>query len=259
MKLSRPLIALILGTTALQLSGCASSQSRKPAVTAAVDGKTTAATDDELDEYADVSIPDPLEPVNRVTFWINHQLYTYLLRPISKGYEAVVPKPVRKGVYNAFDNVEYPVRFINHSLQGKFDRAGLETGKFVVNSTLGVGGLIRMSDKFPALADVPRADTAQTFAKWGIGPGFYFVIPVIGPSSARDTVGLAGDVGMNPVFWLGMFWGMWWWTVPVSVVDTTSTLPEKFYQYDAATKDALDRYLAMRSAYIQYRKQVNSR
>ena len=248
---------------AAALTGCSSPRKpATPAPTAVVgkslnDGKSVKGATDDLDEYAVAGIADPLEPVNRVTFWLNHQLYTFVLRPVSKTYEFILPKPVRKGIYNVFDNVEFPVRFVNHALQGKFQRAGQETGKFVVNSVLGVGGLIRMSDKFPAIANVPVATTGQTFAKWGLGNGLYIVLPVIGPSSARDTAGLAGDVALNPVTWIGFIYGTWAWTIPVSAADTVSVLPERLSQYNAATKNALDRYLSARTAYAQFREEQN--
>jgi hypothetical protein len=83
---------------------------------------------DDLDEYSQLaSIPDPAEPLNRGTFWLNHQLYNYLLRPVSKAYEFILPSPARKAIHNVFDNVEYPVRVVNHALQLEFKRADLET------------------------------------------------------------------------------------------------------------------------------------
>jgi len=256
----------LLGLTASLFTSCTTAASRKPATAASVagltrnDGKSAApAKGDDLDEYAAESIADPLEPVNRVTFWVNHQLYTFLLRPVSKGYEKVLPKPVRSGVFNVFDNVRFPVRFVNDALQARFPRAGQEAGRFLVNTTLGVGGIFRVSDKFPALADVPAADTAQTFAKWGIGPGCYLVLPVIGPTSVRDGVGLAGDYALNPVTWVGFFYGSWAWTIPVSVSDTVRLMPDNFSAYDAATGNALDRYLALREAYVQYRRMAVSK
>ncbi len=256
------LFLLLAGTL---FTGCASTR-RGPESGAAVggtkgsataaDGKAIVSKDDDLNEYAASTIADPLEPVNRATFWFNHQLYTFLLRPVSKTYETIIPKPLRKGIYNVFDNAEFPVRFVNDLLQGKVDRAGQETGKFAVNSVLGVGGLFKQSDKFPALAHVPKGSTGQTFAKWGIDHGCYIVLPVIGPSSVRDTVGLAGDYVLNPILWIGMAWGIPAWTIPVSAADTLCVLPEKFEQYDAATKTSLDRYLSLRSSYAQYRKEA---
>lgn len=215
--------------------------------------------DDDLDEYDVVEISDPLEPVNRVTFSFNHYLYKGVLRPLSKGYEFVVPSLLRKGIHNAYENVRFPVRFVNHALQGKFDRAGREFEKFLVNSVLGVGGLMKPSEKFPALAEVPRADTGQTFSKWGVDHGFYFVIPVLGPSSARDTVGLVGDGALNPVSWVAFAFGGSAWTLAVTSPDTVRSWPDQMDQYDTVTKEAVDRYLAARSSYVQHRKALKER
>ena len=251
----RPLFLLVcLGLSGPLYTSCSTAAKKKPAtpaVSGTSDGKSAKGTVDDLDEYSANSIPDPIEPVNRGTFWVNHQVYRYVVKPISRGYETIFPKPVRKGIYNVFNNVEFPVRFINNTLQGNFSRAGQETGKFLVDSTVGVGGLMRPSEKIPALANVPEASTDQTFAKWGIGHGCYLVLPLIGPSSLRGTAGLAGDYALNPITWIGVVYGTWAWTIPVSVADTISVTPDRLAAYDAATKNALDRYLAARTAYVQ--------
>ena len=214
-------------------------------------GKTTKA--DDLDEYATPEPSDPLEGLNRATFRVNDGLYTYIFRPISKGYEWVVPKRLRKGVDNAYENVKYPVRVVNCVLQGRIKRAGLETEKFAVNTVAGVGGLIRVSDDIPAIADLPAEDTGLTFAKWGMGHGPYIVIPFLGPSSLRDGIGLIGDYALNPVDW-GIFWkGHHPWTVYPPSGNTLRALPTQLAAYDAASKDAVDSYLAVRSAYLQNR------
>ena len=205
---------------------------------------------DELDEYQTATVADPLEPLNRVTFWLNDEIYTLLFRPISKGYQAVVPKVVRTGIYNAFDNVQYPVRVVNDALQANFPRAGKETQKFLVNTVVGVGGIGKPSNHMPA------GDTGQTFAKWGIGHGIYIVLPVFGPSSIRDTVGLAGDYALNPVNWVSIIYGGYAWTIAIPSTNSLRNVPVEMDQYDSATKNSLDRYLAARSAYVQYRSQV---
>jgi phospholipid-binding lipoprotein MlaA len=225
----------------------------------ATQGKTVAgpAATDELDDYAEVAASDPLEPLNRVMFKMNDCLYLVAFRPISKGYQFVFPKPVRKGIDNAFDNVKYPVRFVNCTLQGKFKRAGQETGKFLVNTLGGLGGIFRVSDKVPDLENVPSEDLGQTLAKWGVGHGPFIVLPLLGPSSARETVGLAGDYVLNPVNW-GFFWhggGNWEhdWTMIPPAANTLRSLPAQLEIYDAATKDAVDPYISARSAFIQNR------
>lgn len=252
-------LAAILGVSTSLFTSCSSaSRKQQPPSAAAVggaaqsDGKSVVAEDD-LDEYQVVSIPDPLEPVNRVTFWVNHQFYTFVFRPVSKTYERVFPKKVRTGVYNVFDNVEYPVRFVNDALQGKFGEAGKETGRFLVNSVMGVGGIGRPADHMPALANGNRASTAQTLDHWGLGHGFYLVLPLLGPSSLRDTVGLAGDYALNPISWVSIVYGGYTWIIAISATAALSDMPNKFDTYDAATKNSLDRYLAARTAYSQYR------
>jgi phospholipid-binding lipoprotein MlaA len=226
-------------------------------------GKSTAPANDDLDEYSDVAlIADPIEPFNRGIFWVNHQFYRYILKPVSRTYDTILPKPVRKGVYNVFDNLEYPVRFVNDLLQCKFQRAGKETGKFIVNSTAGVAGIMKVSDRIPALTDVPPEDTGQTFAQWGIGHGPYIVLPLIGPKSLRETVGFAGDVALSPVTWVtfGVIGGLGGATsLAVNYPNTARSMNGRMSAYDAVTKDAVDPYLATRSGYVQSRKQAVSK
>ena len=267
MKTSSPYFLLILlGVFLPLLDGCATISHKKPnpGTTAKdntkPDGKSVKPTADESDDYNQgVTISDPLEPLNRGTFWVNHQFYRYILHPLSRAYDTVLPKPVRTGVFNVFDNVQFPVRFVNDSLQLNYKRAGQETGKFVVNTVAGVGGIMRVSDRIPALADVPAADTGQTFAKWGIGHGIYIVLPILGPKSIRDTVGLAGDYALSPVTWIsfGVIGGIGSaTTLAISTPDSARTLHGKLEMYDAITHNTLDRYLAVRTAYIQSRKQA---
>jgi phospholipid-binding lipoprotein MlaA len=221
----------------------------------------SATTDEEADEYATTAdISDPLQPLNRATFWVNDKLYTFILRPLSKGYELILPRPVRKGIDNAFENVKYPVRVVNCTLQGKFKRAGQETGKFVVNSVAGVGGIFRPAESIPGLANLPDEDTAQTFGKWGIPHGPYLVLPLLGPSSLRDTVGLAGDYALNPVNWPYLWWygdrSKHDWVIIPPLSNTLRSAPAQLSKYDTVTKDAVDPYLSARSAYSQNRAEA---
>lgn len=237
---------------------CHCAPSRKPAARPAQTGSSQPAAKadapaDDLDEYsAGAEVSDPIEPVNRGTFWLNHQLYHYVFHPVADVYKAVVPKFARKSLDNVFDNARYPIRVTNDVLQGRLERAGQETAKFFVNTTYGLGGLGRPSDRTPGLEDVPAEDCGQTFAKWGIPNGAYFVIPILGPSTVRDTVGLAGDYGLNPLTYISIIWP-YAWLVAVPTTNTVRSLPSQMDVYDAATKDSLDRYLAARTAYIQYR------
>jgi phospholipid-binding lipoprotein MlaA len=234
--------------------------SKDPTITIQKKSVPGAAEGDDLDEYTNIaSIADPAEPVNRGTFWLNHQLYTFIVRPASKAYEFILPSPARKAIHNVFDNVEYPVRLVNHALQLEFKRADLETRKFVVNSVAGVGGILRVSDRIPELANIPPADTGQTLAKWGIGHGAYVVLPVLGPRSVRDTVGMAGDYALNPVSWLAYGGVTGATALAVSGPSAARNMNERINLYDAATQNAIDPYIAVRTGYIQYREQAASK
>lgn len=206
-------------------------------------------------------LADPIQPVNRGVFWFNHQLYHYGFNPLNKAYKFVFPTPVRTGIANAVNNIEYPVRFVNDLLQWKPKQAGLETEKFLLNSTVGVGGLIKVSNKYPTLSEVKPTDTSVTFAKWGIPAGCYIVWPVIGPKSVRDTVGFAGDLALNPASWFtyGIVGGLTGTaTLAVSAPQTVGNTSEKVDTYETLTKTSVDRYSAVKSAYEQNRKKVES-
>jgi phospholipid-binding lipoprotein MlaA len=221
------------------------------------------ATDDPWEnEYKNrARIADPIQPVNRGVFWFNHQLYHYGFNPLNKAYKFVFPTPVRTGIANAVNNIEYPVRFVNDLLQWKPEKAGLETEKFLLNSTVGVGGLIKVSNKYPTLAEVKSTDTSATFAKWGIPSGCYIVWPVIGPKSVRDTVGFAGDVALNPASWFtyGIVGGLTGTAaLAASAPQTVGNTSDKLDTYETMTKTSIDKYGAVKSAYEQNRKKVES-
>jgi len=213
---------------------------------------------DEFDEYSEVaSIPDAIEPVNRCFFWVNDQLYCFVFRPVSKAYR-VLPKQARTAVSNVYENVEFPVRFVNDLLQLKFKNADLEFRKFLVNSVAGVGGIVRVSDRIPALANIPAADTGQTLAKWGVGHGCYIVLPVLGPSSARDTVGRAGDYALNPLTWISFGGVSAGASIAITAPNAVNTMDARIDTYDTVTRNAIDPYQAVRSGYSQYRKKAAS-
>jgi phospholipid-binding lipoprotein MlaA len=147
---------------------------------------------------ADVN--DPFEPINRAIFGFNEIVDLVVLRPVSHVYRRVVPQPLRTGVANALHNFATPVIFANDLLQGRPDRATTTAVRFLVNSTAGFGGLVDAA----AAGGLPRhsEDFGQTLAVWGARPGAYIVLPVLGPSNVRDTVGLGVDTVMHPATWL---------------------------------------------------------
>lgn len=219
------------------------------------------AVDGERDEYAESTvIADPLERVNRATFWFNDKVYRFLFEPISKVYTTVLPKVVRRGIDNAYENAKYPVRLVGSVMQGKLDLAARQSGKFLLNSTVGIGGLLKPSQKVDWTKDLPAEDMGQALAKWGVGHGFYFVIPVMGPSSGRELVGMGVDYAANPVNWLWIIGSGaedWAWIPPVG--NTVASLPEGLSRYKDSTKDAIDPYTSVRSTFVQNRRSATER
>lgn len=199
----------------------------------------------------EVKVSDPLEPVNRAVYHFNDKLYCWLLRPVAKGYRFVAPTPVRESVDRFFSNVKYPVRGVNNLLEGRFKSAGIETARFVVNTTVGVGGLFDPATRWN-LKKQP-ADFDQTLAIYQLPTGSFVMLPVLGPSSLRGTVGAAGDMALSPTLYMDLPWGVTAATSGVNAVNTTSLHIEEIDGLRSAT---LDPYTAMRSAYFQNRAQA---
>ena len=192
--------------------------------------------------------PDPIEGVNRPIHSFNKGFDTYLLRPVSKGYEYVVPKQGRKMVYNALENLESPVVFVNSVLQGDPQNSFVTFWRFVFNSTLGVAGLFDMATE---LGVPPRRneDFGQTLGKWGVGQGGYLVLPILGPSSFRDAPAKVIDWFLNPFYYI--FNGTE--SFAIAVVDGVDTRTRYGTLIDNLYTDSLDPYVTFRSLYLQRR------
>jgi phospholipid-binding lipoprotein MlaA len=200
-------------------------------------------------EYAG-TIPDPLEPVNRAFFYFNDKLYFWVLRPAASGYSAVVPEGVRVSVRNFFSNVTTPIRLVNCLLQANFSCAGTEALRFFLNTTVGVAGFFDPAKK-DFKYEKKEKDFGQTLGVYGIGSGFYFVWPIVGPSSLRDTVGFVGDLFLDPQnyliepLWINLAVKSYY-----QINETSLTLGD----YEDLKKGALDPYTALKDAYFQYRQ-----
>ena len=149
------------------------------------------------------SVPDPLEPLNRVTWAFNKGVMTAVIKPTSRVYRFVVFKPIRTGIGNFGRNLTYPGRAINNLLQGKWSGARDESYRFLGNSTVGVAGFFDVATKW----DIPKADAdfGQTFGQWGWKPGCFLMLPVLGPSNERDTLGWAADTAANPLLYIAPY------------------------------------------------------
>ncbi len=149
------------------------------------------------------SVPDPLEPLNRVFWGFNRAVLTGVIKPTSVVYRFVVVKPVRTCINNFGRNLTYPGRLINNLLQEKWTGARDESWRFVCNTTAGVLGLFDVATRW----QIPKseADFGQTFGQWGWQPACYIMLPLFGPSNERDTVGLAADTAANPLLYISPY------------------------------------------------------
>jgi phospholipid-binding lipoprotein MlaA len=215
------------------------------------DGQALAQITDAFtsEEGQPITVYDPYENFNRAMFNFNDKLYFYAVKPAAVVYKAYFMPEFRTAIRNGFDNMLFPVRFINCLLQGKGDKAGTETLRFLINSTMGMGGLYDFAETGFGI-HAQEEDFGQTLAGWGVGSGAYLVLPILGPTSSRDFGGYLVDSAMDPLYWIPA--ELW---VPAAVmtgkvVNNTSL---RIGQYEDFKRAALDPYISMRSAYYQYR------
>ena len=202
---------------------------------------------------------DPIEPFNRGSFAVHQTIDRYALEPVARGYRNVVPQPVRTGVRNVLANLRTPVIFLNDVLQGESRRAGDTLGRFVVNSTLGVGGIFDVAGNRMGVRGHDE-DFGQTLARWGVGEGPFLFIPVLGPSNPRDLTGFGVDIASHPLTWAGggaAVDALTYGRAGATVVDTREGLLETL---DDVNRTSLDPYATLRSAYRQRRRaQIDNR
>lgn len=210
---------------------------------------------------------DPWEPFNTKIFEFNRQVDRFILKPVAKGYNFIMPDLVQVGISNMFYNIRFPPRFLNNVFQGKLKGAGIEVGRFLLNSTVGIAGFFDLAKDVDLVT--PEEDFGQTLGFYGVKPGPYLVLPLLPPFTVRDFTGFIGDIALNPVNWM---------VAPIIEVDgvpsviahknrMTSTFVqlgarvgeivndrsrnlEKFQGVEEAT---LDLYTAVRNAYLQKR------
>jgi phospholipid-binding lipoprotein MlaA len=210
---------------------------------------------------------DPWEPLNTMVFEFNRQVDKYALKPVAQGYDFIVPDFVQVGISNIFYNLRFPQRFLNNVFQGKVKGAGIEAGRFLLNTTVGYAGFLDLAKEIDLVT--PDEDFGQTLGFYGVPPGPYLVLPFLQPFTVRDLGGYVTDIFLNPINWL---------VAPIIEVEgvpsliahknrTTSSLVqigtrvgeivnersrnlEKFQGVEEAT---LDLYTAVRNAYLQSR------
>ncbi|NTW78503.1 MAG: VacJ family lipoprotein, partial [Syntrophaceae bacterium] len=177
----------------------------------------------------------------------------WMLKPVAQGYKEVVPEPARISVKNFFSNLGFPIRFLSCLLQADFSGAATEAGRFGINTIWGIGGL--MDPASSKELDLKKQDTdlGLTLATYGVGHGFYLVWPVFGPSSPRDTIDLAGRYFLNPLSYITP----WYYPAGTRALDVVNATSLSIGDYESLKDAAIDPYVALRDAYVQYRyKQI---
>ena len=196
------------------------------------------------------AVADPLEPWNRFWFEFNDKFYFALWKPLTEGYVTVVPEFARTGVKNFFNNLKAPIRILSNLLQGKGKAAAVEASRFVMNTAFGFGGLMNPAKNKKTIVETDDEDLGQTLGTWGVGEGFYIVWPILGPSTARDTVGFVGDSFLDAPTYLAP----WYKSAGVKGYRTFNDGSFHLGEYEAMKDAAVEPYTAVRNAYIQYRK-----
>lgn len=191
---------------------------------------------------------DPIEGFNRAMFAFNEGLDTAIIKPVATGYEAVLPSPIRTGVTNFFGNIDDLFIGVNNLLQGKVPEAFSDLGRVVINTTIGLLGVLDVASE--AGLEKHDEDFGQTFGRWGVGNGAYVVVPFFGPRTVRDTVGLVLDVAADPVANHEPARVRDAALVLRVVNDRANLLPADKVVEEAA----LDKYSYMRDAYLQRRR-----
>lgn len=203
-------------------------------------------------------VSDPLESLNRAIFSFNNTVDDYLLAPASRGYDTLMPERAQKGVNNFFDNLGYPKYLLSDLVQLKFGQALTHTGRFLINSTVGIAGLLDVANDMGLERE--EEDFGIALAYHGIPSGAYLVLPFMGPSNLRDTVGRVVDTLVHPLALLnysdvraGIADRV---TISAQTIDTLQTRVNLDEAIKAGKESAVDYYLFVQGAYTQFRRGV---
>lgn len=194
---------------------------------------------------------DPMEPMNRYFFELNNAADELLMKPLAGWYYIALPNFAQDGIRNAINNVRTPVILANDLFQGDLERAGTTFGRFLVNTTLGLGGLFDIAEKMGM--ERHDEDFGQTLAVAGVGEGPYLVLPLIGPSNPRDAFGRVVDAFLDPMTYLTFFTNVGWINTTRTGLDLVDFRARNLDAIDQIKKGSLDYYATVRSLYRQRR------
>jgi len=194
---------------------------------------------------------DPYEVQNRKVFELNQSLDKHVALPVAKFYVHAVPEPAREGIHNFLVNLDVPVTFANDVLQGEVKRAGQTLGRFTVNSTVGIGGLVDVAAKI----GIPehKADFGETLAVYGVGEGPYLVLPLLGPSNPRDAVGYGVDIALDPSTWI-TWRSSTYFKLGRGTLDLIDERARNIDTLNEIERSSVDLYATLRSLYRQHRQ-----
>lgn len=192
---------------------------------------------------------DPLSGYNRAMTSFNDFTYINIIDPTARGYKTVVANEIRFVVANFFDNLLAPMRFLNNLLQGKIKNSGDELFRFVVNTTIGVGGFGDASTELFGAQKHPE-DFGQTLGFYGVGSGFPIVLPIFGPSNIRDSVGFVGDYFSNPINYIDSRWV----SVGLGGYERINYTSLHVDDYNSIKKDSIDLYPYLQDLYEKHRQ-----
>jgi phospholipid-binding lipoprotein MlaA len=196
-----------------------------------------------LEEY------DPWEPFNEKMFSFNYNMDKYVLKPVAKGYNVVMPDRLQQMIDSGFDNLLVVQRVVNNLLQWRPKGAGAEVGRFLINSTLGIGGLFDIAKQEFGLRKT-RVDFGQTLGIWGVGPGPFLVLPLMPPLTVRDGIGTAVDGAMDPLSYVLPFI---WTRLGMKIGNTINDRSLNLDLYQGFEETTVDLYSAVRNGYLQRR------
>ena len=206
---------------------------------------------DETEEFGpEETFSDPLESSNRLVFQFNDKLYFWVMKPLAKGYNAVVPLEGRVPIRNAFQNIRMPIRAVSAFLQGKMRVAGIELARFGINSTMGLAGLYDVA-KSEFNIKGQEQDLGLTLGYYGIAEGPYLILPFLGPSCLRDAIGMTGGLFLNPLNYIGPPIEL---VVGVQAYEYINNASLVAGEYESLKESAIEPYIALRNAYLQYRR-----
>lgn len=201
-------------------------------------------------EYTSTTIKDPFEKYNRFMTNVNWGIYDYIFSPALEGYNAITPLGLRIGIYNFFDNLASPLRFLSQLLTFHFKEAGNEFARFTLNSTFGFGGILDIATSNGLYSK--RSDFGITFGRWGFDGEFYFVLPLLGPSNLRDILAMPLNAFAYPTTYINPFWAS---SVVYTFKEFNYTARHKD-TIDTIRRDGLDSYVLMRDTYEQFRDEL---